>query len=350
MSPPGLDFERPKELEANAPPESFGRARDSVRLLATGPDGSSHHVFRDLGSLLRSGDLVVVNESATVAASLPVRLGAEELLLNLCTEYGRDIWLAEPRRGVATPGPIRLSAGVPLRSEGVEFIAVAPYPGTERLWFFRAAGEVHRAMQSIGRPIRYGYVPESYPLSSYQTIFARVPGSAEMPSAGRPFSSRVVSDLRARGVALASIVLHTGVSSLESEPDGPQMPPVYPEPFEVPPSTAERVNSTRCAGGRVVAVGTTVLRALETAWQRDRVFARRGFTSLTIGPGRPTRSVDAMITGFHDPRTSHLALLFAFAGEVAVRRAYEEAVRTGYRWHEFGDSQLVWRESSTPAS
>ncbi len=188
-------------------------------------------------------------------------------------------------------------------------------------------------MSECGRPIRYGYVAGSYPLDAYPTIFARVPGSAEMPSAARPFTSRTLRALAERGVEIAPIVLHAGVSSLEGEPD---VLPVYPEPFDVPAATAERVNATRAAGHRVIAVGTTVVRALETAWTDGGAAPRRGFTRLVLAPGRPIRSVDALLTGFHDPRTSHLAL----AGEDRVRDAYEEAVRTGYFWHEFGDSHL----------
>jgi len=340
----GLEFDRPKSLEANAPPELGGRARDSVRLLATGSDRSSHHRFGELPDLLEPGDLVVVNESATVPASLEVTSAERTLVLNLCTRYGPNLWLAEPRWGVARPGPVPMRPGATLSAAGARFFAVAPYPGIDRLWFFRTEGSVGDAMRLAGRPIQYAYAAGSFPLESYQTIFARVPGSAEMPSAGRPFSSRVVDRLHARGVGLAPIVLHTGVSSLESEEHGPEEPPVYPEPFDVPKETAERINATRCAGGRVVAVGTTVLRALETASSHGRVVPLRGFTTLTLGAGRPARSVDALITGFHDPRTSHLALLFEFAGETRVRSAYREAVRARYLWHEFGDSHLIWRE------
>jgi S-adenosylmethionine:tRNA ribosyltransferase-isomerase len=336
-----FEFERPKELEARAPPEAFGRARDAVRLLATDRGGSEDHRFRELPSLLRPGDLLVVNESRTLPASLVVEDGARRFRLNLCTQYGPDIWLAEPRRSFATPGPVSLSPDRALRASGVAFSPITPYPGIDRLWFFRARGDVVAAMASAGQPIRYGYVARPFPLAAYQTIFARVPGSAEMPSAGRPFSSGVVDALRARGIGLAPIVLHTGVSSLEGEM-GSLPPPVYPEPFEVPFATAERVNATRCAGGRVVAVGTTVLRALETAWRDGGVRPLRGFTTLTIGPGRTVRSVDGMISGFHDPGTSHVSLLFGFAGEDRVRAAYAEAVRRRYLWHEFGDSHLLW--------
>jgi len=342
MTRPDLDFRRPPALEATAPPEARGLRRDGVRLLITGRNASTHHHFRDLPSVLTPGDLLVVNESATLPASLATRGPTGDVLLNLSTRYAEAVWLAEPRWGVGIPGPVPREAVAELRSGTVRFHPIAPYPGIPRLWFFRSEGNVLRAMASRGRPIRYGYLSRSYDLPSYQTIFSRVPGSAEMPSAGRPFTRSVLRALERRGVGVATIVLHTGVSSLESDPGRTAMPPVYPEPFAVPTATADAVNRARERGHRVVAVGTTVLRALETAWDGCRVVARRGFTQLTLGPDRPAHSADGLITGFHDPRTSHLALLFGFAGAERIRSAYSEAVQKRYLWHEFGDSQLVW--------
>ena len=346
MNRSDLDFERPEGLEATAPPEARGLSRDGVRLLVTDGARSTHRSFRDLPELLGPGDLLVVNESATLAASLPVRGPPGAFLLNVCTHYGGRVWLAEPRWGVGTPGPVPLEPGVPIASGPVRFYPIGPFPGIDRLWFFRVDGDLTGAMTSFGRPIRYGYVATAYPLDSYQTVFSRVPGSAEMPSAARPFTPRALAGLQERGVGVAPLVLHTGVSSLEAEPDRLEVAPVYPEPFELPATTAERVNATRRNGHRVVAVGTTVLRALETSWNGREVIARRGFTRLTLGPGRCIHSVDGLLSGFHDPRTSHLALLFAFAGEDRIRAAYAEAVRKGYLWHEFGDSHLIWRDAA----
>lgn len=340
-----FEFERPRELEATAPPETRGLGRDGVRLMVTDARGSSHHGFSDLPSLLAPGDVLVVNESATLAASLPARGPSGDFLLNMSTRYAAAVWLAEPRWGIGAPGPVPLEPGTAVLVGSARFYPIGPYPGIPRLWFFRSEGDVGRAMADHGRPIRYGYVAHPYGLDAYQTIFSRVPGSAEMPSAGRPFTRSVLRRLEGRGVEIRRVVLHTGVSSLESEPGGDVIPPVYPEPFEVSPSTSEAVNRARSGGHRVVAVGTTVLRALETAWDGARLVPRRGFTQLTIGPGRPTPSVDGLVTGFHDPRTSHLALLFGFAGEDRVRAAYAEAVRARYLWHEFGDSHLVWRDA-----
>jgi S-adenosylmethionine:tRNA ribosyltransferase-isomerase len=179
-------------------------------------------------------------------------------------------------------------------------------------------------------------VARPWPLAEYQTVFAREPGSAEMPSAGRPFTAEVVTDLVTRGVTVAPIVLHTGVSSQE-----PGEPP-QPEWFRVPAATARLVNSAHQAGGRVIAVGTTVTRALESAVGPDgSVCAQQGWTNLVLGPSRPARAVTGLVTGWHAPGASHLALLAAVAGTSLVERAYAEAVRARYRWHEFGDSCLL---------
>jgi S-adenosylmethionine:tRNA ribosyltransferase-isomerase len=218
-----------------------------------------------------------------------------------------------------------------------------PQPGVDggRLWTARvvlegSGGSVLSYLARYGRPIRYSYVPRQWPLSYYQTVFARTPGSAEMASAARPFSTELVTALVADGVAIAPITLHAGVSSAE-----PGEPPV-PELFSVPPDTARLVNVTRAAGGRVIAVGTTVTRAVESATDDDGVVHRAGgWTDLVLGAGRPCRVVDGLITGWHDDGASHLLLLEAVAGADLVATAYREAVEHGYLWHEFGDSALL---------
>jgi S-adenosylmethionine:tRNA ribosyltransferase-isomerase len=229
-----------------------------------------------------------------------------------------------------------------LEIAGLQARLVAPHPGLPRLWFVHVESDLRRAMERVGAPIRYSYLEPPYPpLAAYQTLFARRPGSAEMPSAGRPFSPRGVDALRTRGIELAEITLHTGVSSHEVEADEVEQQPLYAEPFEVPRRTADRVTAARREGRPVVAVGTTVVRALESAWDGDRVRAAAGFTRLMIHPGRPVRTVDGLLTGLHDPLASHLAMLYALAPKELVRAGYEEAVREGYLWHEFGDSHLL---------
>ena len=288
-----LEFERPRALQADGPPERRGLARDEVRLLVTTERGHEHARFRDLPRFLAPGTLLVVNTSATLAASLPARL-------------------------------------------------VASHPGLPRLWFVQVEGDLRRAMEQAGTPIRYGYLEAPYPpLADYQTFFSQEPGSAEMPSAARPFTARVVDDLRAKGISLAGITLHSGVSSHELEADEVEEQVLYAEPFAVPERTAEAVTAARREGRPVIAVGTTVVRALESAWDGERVRPAAGFTRLLIHPGRPVKSVDGLVTGLHDPLASHLALLYALAPKELVRAGYEEAVREGYLWHEFGDSHLL---------
>lgn len=344
MQRSALSFDRPPTLAATQPAELREIARDEVRLLVSTPAGHRHAGFRQLADFLEPGDLVVVNRSATLPASLPARAGFGSFTLNLSTDYGNGLWLAEPRISPTQPGPVPLETGDFLRTGGVTLRAVAPHPGLSRLWFVQADGPLCTVMGRVGQPIRYGYVPRAFPLAAYQTLFARIPGSAEMPSAARPFTPRVVAALRRRGVKIAGITLHTGVSSLEVETARVEDHTLYAEPYHVSRATAHAVNRTRAAGGRVIAVGTTVVRALETAWDGHQVAANKGFTRIFIHPGRGVHAVDGLITGLHDPMASHLAMLYAVAGEELIRSAYAEAVKQGYLWHEFGDSHLIIRQ------
>ena len=336
-----LAFDRPPGLQATTPPEFRGRDRDDVRLLVSDADGHRHSHFTRLAEHLAPGDLLVANRSATLPASLPALGPFGRMLLNLSTRYAPGLWLTEPRFSHAEPGPLPLSAGEILEVAGLAAQLVAPYPGLERLWFVHFRGDVAAAMRAHGRPIRYGYLERSYPLSAYQTLFADRPGSAEMPSAGRPFSNRVLSNLKAHGVGVATLTLHTGVSSLEVEVEDLDDLSLYPEPFEVPAPTAERVNAARSGGHRVIAIGTTVVRALESAFDGERVHPSRGFTGRFIRPGAGGDAVNGILTGLHDPQATHLAMLYAIAGRDTVMEGYAEAVRARYLWHEFGDSHLI---------
>jgi S-adenosylmethionine:tRNA ribosyltransferase-isomerase len=338
-----LEFDRPPILQATAPAELRNLARDEVRLMVSSAAGHTHARFTDLPTFLRAGDLLVVNRSATLPASLPAVAAIGTFRLNLSTHYGRNLWLAEPRWDYHQPGPLPLQTGETIAVGGMAATVLAPYPGLPRLRFVQMGEGVRRLLHRAGEPIRYGYVARPYPLAAYQTIFARVPGSAEMPSAGRPFTPRLLQGLKARGVQVASVLLHAGVSSLEVEHTRLEDHPMYAEPFHVPARTAAAVNRAHREGRRVVAVGTTVVRALESAWDGSEVRAARGFTRVFIHPGRGVNAVDGLISGFHDPRASHLAMLYAIAGPDLIRDAYTQAVQHGYLWHEFGDSHLILR-------
>ena len=335
-----LTFERPAALQATRPPELRGAGRDDVRLLVSSPAGHAHAHFTNLAQFLRPGDLLVVNDSATLPASLPGRGAFGAFLLNLSTRYGANLWLAEPRWSASTPGPLPLQAGEALKVADLNARAVAPHPALPRLWFVQFRGDVEAAMSRYGTPIRYGYVPEVFGLASYQTVFAARPGSAEMPSAARPFTLAVVRKLEQTGVEFATITLHTGVSSLEVEGEL-ERHSLYAEPFEVSAAAAAKVNAARGEGRRVIAVGTTVVRAVESAFDGVQLAAAKGFTRTFVRPGNYAGTVDGLMTGFHDPQASHLAMLYAVAGQRLVQSGYAEAVRRGYLWHEFGDSHLL---------
>lgn len=332
-----IDFVLPERLEATEPPP----ARDGVRLLVASPSDVTHARFSQLGSFLAPGDLVVVNTSATLAAAVDGNRAGTPVEVHFSAQLDDGDWVVEVRPAGASTGPVTdLRPCEVITLDGGAALTVGrPHPaGQSRLWRARPLidGGVSLFLTRHGRPIRYAYVPRPWPLPEYQTVFAREPGSAEMPSAGRPFTDQVVTDLVTRGVTLAPVVLHTGVSSQE-----PGEPP-QPERFRVPEVTARLVNATREAGGRVIAVGTTVTRALESAAAPDgSVRASHGWTDLVLGPARPARAVTGLVTGWHAPGASHLALLTAVAGADLVGRAYAEAVRSGYRWHEFGDSCLL---------
>jgi S-adenosylmethionine:tRNA ribosyltransferase-isomerase len=335
-----LTFELPDDLAATAPPPR----RDRVRLLVAGRAGIHHRQFADIGEFLAPGDLLVVNTSATLAAAVAGRRrDGRDVAVHFSTALDDGGWLVELRPPVHASGPLRdVVAGERIElPDGVALSVLTPYPRgatNPRLWRADIAveGGVESYLARAGSPIRYGYVPDSHPLAEYQTVFARQPGSAEMPSAARPFTDEIVTDLVTRGVVVAPLLLHTGVSSLETG-EAP-----LPERFEVPEATARLVNLTRASGGRVVAAGTTVTRALESAADVDgAVRARSGWTDLVLSPERPVRVVRGLVTGWHEPGASHLRLLEAVAGEALVARAYAAALRHRYLWHEFGDSCLL---------
>jgi len=330
------DFVLPAEREAHDPPEARGLARDGVRLLVSRRASGevSHHAFADLPGLLLPGDLLVVNTTGTLPAQ--VRAGGG-LAVHFSTARPDGTWLVELRQvkdkismpnGHGHPGQvIPLPAGAWLTLQNRV---------TARLWRARLSVAVVPYLLRHGLPIRYSYVRRDWPLSFYQTVFAARPGSAEMPSASRPFTPEVVTALATRGVLIAPLTLHCGVSSLEAGEDP------YPELYDIPPATARLVNHVWASGGRVIAAGTTVVRALETAARADGwVAAAAGWTSHVVTRETGVRAVDGLLTGLHEPRSSHLRMLAAFAGPDLLVRCYAEAIDAGYLWHEFGDVHLL---------
>jgi S-adenosylmethionine:tRNA ribosyltransferase-isomerase len=367
-----LAFTLPPQREAHEPPEARGTPRDGVAMLVSrrAADEISHHAFADLPALLLPGDLLVVNTSATLPAAVRL-LHPAGLAVHFSTPLPDGDWLVELRAaaGVATapygggfPGQQLELPGSAVVTLGTRF--------TGRLWRARLSTAVVPYLLRHGSPIRYSYVRRPWPIESYQTVFGTRPGSAEMPSASRPFTPEIVARLVARGITFAPLTLHTGVSSLESEEDP------YPEPYDVPPATARLVNLTRRYGGRVIAVGTTVVRALETAARVPGqalysavpaaphpaaaaphpaatatphradpvpcpVYPAAGWTEHIVTPENRLLAVDGLLTGLHEPRSSHLRMLAAFAGLDLLGHCYSAATDHGYLWHEFGDLHLL---------
>lgn len=346
-----LSFAVDDEHEAHEPPEATaGRRRDDVRLLVSpGRRAPVHDVFRSLPDHLRPGDLVVVNTSATVSAAIDVLIdGVGPAVIHVSTALPGDLWMVEPRRRIANGStePLALASRptVVRLPDGLTVLhLLRPAPDSARLWLAVAADGVAlpALVHAFGRPIRYRYVPADWPLESYQTVFAERPdaagaGSAEMPSAARPFTPEVVTRLVSRGIGVVPITLHTGVSSLE----GNERP--YAEQYRVPAATAAVINATHRSGGHVIAIGTTVVRSLETVTDdAGTVHPGAGWTDVVITPERGVRAVDGLLTGWHEPEATHLAMLEAIAGRGPLVTAYEAAFAAGYLWHEFGDSHLL---------
>ncbi|WP_416485132.1 S-adenosylmethionine:tRNA ribosyltransferase-isomerase [Streptomyces sp. CL12] len=354
----------PEERSARVPAEQRGpgRARDDVRLLVSRGTRVTHHAFRELPGLLGAGDLLVVNTSPTLAAAVDGRIGDAPVVVHFSTLGDDGRWAVELREPDGR-GTTRARAGTRVGTEvrlpeGVRLVVEEPVGGPEpvgghpvgryreRLWWGRVeGGAVLGLLRGHGRPVRYSYTTRDQPLSAYQTLFSLPSpdgaGSAEMPSAGRPFTERVVTELVRGGVGFARVTLHTGVASAEAHE------PPYPEWFTVPEASARAINAVSAGGGRVIAVGTTAVRAVESAVGADgAVRACQGWTDLVVTPERGVRVVDGLLTGLHEPEASHLLMLRAVAGRAAVDRAYEEALRGLYLWHEFGDVHLLLGEET----
>lgn len=343
-----LDFTLPPELEAGSPPEARGLHRDEVRLMVSdqATDQVVHTQFRALPDYLHAGDVLVINTSGTLNAALNARRAdGTPLEVHLSTHLEDGTWLIEVRATTkkGTKPFYEMRAG-----EMLTFLD----GGTVTLWRPRLVSEfipprlwigtlelplpLYDYLTRYGFPIRYSYVREEWPLDYYQTVYATEPGSAEMPSAGRAFTPELITRLVAKGVQFAPLLLHTGVASLENHE------PPYEEYYRVPTETANSINRARGDGRRVIAVGTTAIRAIETVAAPDgTVHGGEGWTTLVITPERGIRAFDGLLTGLHEPRASHLAMLEALAGREHLRIAYAAALEHGYLWHEFGDLHLI---------
>jgi S-adenosylmethionine:tRNA ribosyltransferase-isomerase len=348
-----IEFALPPELEASAPPEARGLKRDQVRLMVSNysTDQVRHARFYDLDEYLSEGDVLVINTSRTRNSALTAsRADGTALELHLSTHIDEDLWTVEVR-SIDEAGKTKHFEDthegeiltLPVLGKA---ILQKPYISdctddskpSETLWLakLKLPYQVDDYLARYGFPIRYNYVKKRWPLSFYQTVYATESGSAEMPSAGRPFTSGLLKRLSSKGIKIAPLVLHTGVSNLETHE------PPYKEFYRVTSETARMVNEARASDQRIIAVGTTAIRALETVTNADgKTHAGEGWTCLVITPQRGLRIVNALLTGMHEPEASHLAILEGLAGLSHIKIAYDEALHNSYLWHEFGDLHLI---------
>ncbi|MDP9240076.1 MAG: S-adenosylmethionine:tRNA ribosyltransferase-isomerase [Actinomycetota bacterium] len=355
---PSLSFDLPDTLVASVPPEARGVPRDGIRMLvASAAEGLRHAHAHDLPETLRAGDLLVLNTSETLPAALAGWMAdGEPVAVHLSTVLpcgdrtpagalaARTApWVVELRRplpGGSTPSYADRTGAVVALAGGGMLRVLGSHPAgatRSRLWVaeLTTPAPLGAWLAEHGEPISYSHVAGRWPLTAYRTSYGVVPGSAEMPSAGRSLTPALLDRLRLRGVEVQTLVLHCGVSSLEGGD------PPYAEWYTVPAATANAVTRAREDGRRVIAVGTTVVRALESAVDGSGVRPRSGWTDLVITPDRGVSVVDGLLTGWHEPAASHLWMLEAVAGRELLCDSYRSALANGYRWHEFGDVHLV---------
>ena len=307
-----------------------------------------HTRFRQIEDFLKPGGVLVINTSGTLNAALPAtRSDGTQFELHLSTHLPANLWVVEMRayqdnlEKTTTPFyDIRPGESFTLPA-GASVTFHTPYaPGNvfRRLWVasLHLPIPLHPYLDRYGFPIRYSYVKKGWPLSYYQTVFATEPGSAEMPSAGRAFTPELLTRLIAKGIQIVPLLLHTGVASTE------QKEPVYEEYYRVPEPTARLINTGRLAQQQIIAVGTTVVRALETVTDSSGItHPGEGWTDILVTPKRGIRAINGLLTGLHEPLSTHLAMLETLAGRAHLEITYKEALQEGYLWHEFGDLHLI---------
>jgi len=339
-----FDYDLPQELFAREPPEERGVARDGTRLLVLHRQTNTleHSRFCDIGEFLDEGDTLVLNNSRTVCAELPgERETGGKVWVRLCSAKNDDCWVCtlKPDGDITPSTTFRFGSGS-LRATVVERRDDIP-----ELWILRFTyeGEFFDLIERIGRPVLSPYTAKAWDIDAFQTVYATRAGSAEMPAAGRHFSAELLSELSNQGIHIAYVTLHTGLSSVSVKEDTFEEHTMYEERFEVSPEAAAIINATKARGKRVIAVGTTSVRVLETVGdQEGRVHAMpETETSLYVLPGYRYKVVDALVTNFHSARSSRMALVAAFAGKELTLRAYNEAIKEKYKFFEFGDATLT---------
>ena len=347
-----LDFDLPSVLEASEPPEIRGVGRDDVRLMASYSQGDyvKHLKFKDIVDILEAGDVLVINTSRTMNAAIKGirKNNVEQVEVHLSTQLPDGNWVVELREIQSkTTRPIfnAKTNETIILPENASIQLIKPYNSfvfndraRTRLWVAKVIlpTDVYTYTNKHGFPIRYSYVNNQWHSDYYQTVYATNLGSAEMPSAGRAFTTKIITKLIAKGVHIVPLVLHTGVASLEDNE------PPYEEYYHVPKSTAQIINLARQSQKRIIAVGTTVVRALETVTDLDGLTSSgAGWTNIFITPERGIHAVNGILTGLHEPKATHLAMLEALVGRKHLRISYQQALENRYLWHEFGDLHLI---------
>lgn len=339
-----ISFYLPNQLNASMPPERRGVRRDRVKMLVLDRQSgrAEHTIFYNLEQYLKAGDVLILNNSRTIPAQLTgTYLEGEkeqEVTVRLAHRLSEDIWQAlllgktEWRKGDQITFTPHLSAIVEEYRTDKPLVTIK---------FSICCKALFDQVYSIGQPIRYEYIETPWDLDYYQTVFASVPGSVEMPSAGRAFSWEMILDLKKKGIQIGFLQLHTGLSYYEDD-KWPRHPEENKEEFVIPTETAALIKNAKEQGGRVIAVGTTVVRALEAMYLVHRnIEGLHHWTNLYIDPSYSLNIVDGLITGMHEPEASHLDMLSAFISPDLLNKAYENAIEEHYLWHEFGDMNLI---------
>ncbi len=336
-----FDFELPEGLIAEHPVEP----RDAARLLVVGPGGTlEHRIFRDLPELLEPGDLLVVNDTRVIPARLEGRKGEGKVEVTLVQPAGEGRWraLARPGRKLSEGTRIdfaeNFSATVTAKGEMGE-VVLAFETGDEDLVILLD----HHGAMPLPPYIKRREGPQAQDRQDYQTVYAREAGAVAAPTAGLHFTPELLERLEARGIGRATVTLHVGLGTFQPiRVEDTRDHAMHSEWGRVSSETAAAVNAARAAGGRIVAVGTTSVRLLESAATPDgRLEPFEGETAIFITPGYAFRIVDRMVTNFHLPKSTLFMLVSAFAGTQTMRRAYEEAIAEGYRFYSYGDACLL---------
>ncbi len=349
MKTSDFDYYLPESSIAQTPAEP----RDSSRLLVLNRTTGTleHRIFRDIGAHLNPGDLLVVNQTRVIPARLSARkeTGGKAEILLLRREDER-VW-------ECLVGGKGLGVGKKLRLEdSLEAEIISVLEGSRRRVRFEDAVENH--LQKDGQMPLPPYIHQKLTdPERYQTVYSKTPGSAAAPTAGLHFTPRLMDELRAKGVQFAEVTLHVGLDTFAPvTEDDPAEHKIHTEWCELTPDAAEKINATKKAGGRVIAVGTTSVRTLESAavvgrnviprngewlgW-RDSISPFSGPTSIYILPGYEYKVVDAILTNFHLPKSTLIMMISAFAGREKIMAVYETAIRAGYRFFSFGDAMLI---------